>query len=92
MVYYRIVCNVRPQKAETNRTRLTFGENNISVDMDCGTPTADLLTVTLLLNSVLSTPGTKFTTLDIKDFYQNTPRRYSTMASAPPYHLPAYLN
>ena len=37
--------------------------------MDCGTPTADLLTIKLLLNSVVS----KFMTLDLKDFYLNTP-------------------
>ena len=41
--------------------------------MDCGTPTADLLTVKLLLNSVISTPGAKFMTLDLKDFYLSTP-------------------
>ena len=36
---------------------------------DCGTPTADLLTVKLMLNSVISTPNAKFMTIDIKDFY-----------------------
>ena len=41
--------------------------------MDCGTPTANLLTVKLLLNSVVSTPGAKFLGLDLKDFYLNTP-------------------
>ena len=40
--------------------------------MNCGTPTADLLTMKLLLNSVISTPGAKFMTLKIKDFYLNT--------------------
>ena len=56
-----------------NRTRLTFGGNNLSVPTDCGTPTADLLTVKVLLNSVISTAGAKFMTLDLKDFYLNTP-------------------
>ena len=55
--YARIVSNVRPQKEEVNRTRLTFGGNNLSVPMDCGTPTADLLTLKLLLNSAVSTRG-----------------------------------
>ena len=45
----------------------------MTVPMGCGTPTADLLTVKLLLNSVISTPGAKFMTLDLKDFYLNTP-------------------
>ena len=44
---------------------------------DCGTPTADLLTVKLLFNSVISTKGAKFMSLDIKNFYLNTPlKRY----------------
>ena len=63
VAYSRIVCNVRPQKEETNRTRLTFGGNNLSVDMDCGTPIAEVLTVKLLLNSVISTLNAKFMTL-----------------------------
>ena len=36
-------------------------------------PTADLLTVKLLLNSVISTEGAKFCSVDIKNFYLNTP-------------------
>ena len=47
---------------------------------DAGTPTADLLTVKLLLISIISTPNAKFTTMDIKDFYLNTPMaRYEYM-------------
>ena len=45
----------------------------IDTEMDCGTPTASLFTVKMLLNSVISTKGAKFMTLDIKDFYLNTP-------------------
>jgi hypothetical protein len=37
------------------------------------TPTADLSTVKLLLNSVISTPGTRFATFDLKEFYLCTP-------------------
>ena len=36
-------------------------------------PTADLLTVKLLLKSVISTPGAQFITMNIKNFYVNTP-------------------
>jgi len=73
VTYGKIVCNVRPQKAETNRTRLTFGGSHCNTEIDCGTPTANLLSVKLLLNSVVSTPGAKFLGLDLKDFYLNTP-------------------
>ena len=58
----------RPQKEEVNRTRLTYGGQKLDVPMDYGTPTADLLTIKLMLKSVISTPGSRFMTIDIKDF------------------------
>ncbi len=36
---------------------------------NAGMPTADLLTIKLLINSVISTPGARFFTRDIKNFY-----------------------
>jgi hypothetical protein len=47
----------------------TMGGNLINYPGDCKTPTAYLLTVKLLLNSIISTPNAKFMTLDLKDFY-----------------------
>jgi len=73
ITYGRICCNYREQKAEKNRMRLTVGGNLINYPGDCGTPTADMLTVKLLLNNVISTPYAKFMTIDIKNFYLNTP-------------------
>ncbi len=56
------------------------GGDRVHSPEDAGTPTADLLTVKLLLNSIISTPNAKFTTMDIKDFYLNTPMaRYEYM-------------
>ena len=43
---------------------------------DCGTPTADLLKVKLLLNSIIFTPNAKFMTLNLKDFYLMTPMKH----------------
>ncbi len=40
---------------------------------DAGTPTVNLLTVKLLINSVILTPGAKIFTMDIKNFYLCTP-------------------
>ena len=75
--YGRFVCDVRPQKAEPNRTRLTIGGDRINYPGEVGTPTADMLLVKILFNSVISTDGAKFMTADIKDFYLNTPlQRY----------------
>ncbi len=50
-----------------------MGGNHINYQGDCGTPTADLLTVKLLFNSIVSTEGAKFITIDINNFYLMTP-------------------
>ena len=78
--YLRIVADYRPHKAEPNRIRFTVGGNRIDYPGKVSTPTADLATVKILLNSVLSTPNARFMTVDIKDFYLNTPMdRYEYM-------------
>jgi len=77
ITYGRVVCTYRSEKKDPYRTRLTIGCDLVNYPDDCGTPTADLLTVKLLLNSVISTKNAKFMTIDIKDFYLMTPmKRY----------------
>ena len=71
--YLRIIAELRPLKAETKRERFTVGGNQIDFPGKVSTPTADLTTVKLLLNSVLSTPQAKFVTADIANFYLNNP-------------------
>ena len=73
VTYGRIVCTFRPQKDEPNRTRLTVGGNLLVALYDVSTPTVDLITAKLLFNSVISTPGARFVTLDLKNFYLKTP-------------------
>ena len=73
VTYASIVCNYRPEKDDPNRVRITVGGNKINYTGDCGTPTANLLTIKLLFNSVISTPGAKFMTMDISNFYLKTP-------------------
>ena len=73
VTYGRIVCVYRDGKKDKYRTRITMGGNLITYPGDCGTPTADLLTVKLLFNSIISTPNAKFMSIDIKDFYLKTP-------------------
>ena len=51
---------------------MTIGGNLLDYDGNTRAPTVDLVTMKLLLNSVLSTPGTKFMTIDIKNFYLET--------------------
>jgi len=74
VTYELITCLVRPENIdEPNRTWLVAGGDRVHYPGDAGTPTANLLTVKLLLNSIISTPNAKFMTMDIKDFYLNTP-------------------
>ena len=73
VTYGRICANYRPEKDDPYRIRLTVGGNLIHFPGDCGTPTADMLTVKMLLNSIISTKGAKCMTIDIKNFYLNTP-------------------
>jgi hypothetical protein len=50
-----------------------MGGNLINYPNNCGTPTADILTIKLLFNSIISTPNSKFMTINIKDFYLMMP-------------------
>ena len=60
VTYARVVCNDRDQKKEKEITCITMGGDRTNCPFDCGTPTAELLTIKLLLNSVISTPGSNF--------------------------------
>ena len=61
------------RQSEPNRVRAVAGGNNINFPDDVGTPTAELLLIKILFNSVISTTGAKFMTIDIANFYLNTP-------------------
>ncbi len=59
---------------------MVTGGDRVHYPGNAGTPTTNLLTVKILTNSIISTAGTKFMTMDIKDFYLNTPMaRYKYM-------------
>ncbi len=74
VTYGLIMTLVRPEKVDDlNRTRLVAGGDRVHHPINAGTPTADLLTVKLLINSIILTDGAKFMTMDIKDFYLSTP-------------------
>jgi Reverse transcriptase (RNA-dependent DNA polymerase) len=71
--YLCIVAAWRPEKEKPFRIRYTVGGDRIIYDGNCSTKTAELVTAKLLFNSVLSTPNARFGTLDIVDYYLNTP-------------------
>jgi Reverse transcriptase (RNA-dependent DNA polymerase) len=70
--YWRIVVAYRPEKEKPYRVRVTVGGDRVIFNGEVSTKAADLATVKIPLNSVISTPGARFMTLDIKDFYLNT--------------------
>lgn len=73
VTYPRFVYEEKPYKTEVHRTRLTVGGDKINYPDDVGTPTSDLLLVKTHVNSVISTPNARYMTLDISNFYLNTP-------------------
>jgi hypothetical protein len=80
VTYAQICCNYRPEKEDPHRVRITVGGDRINYPFDVGTPTADMLLVKLLFNSIISTKNAKFMSLDISIFSLETPiERYEYM-------------
>ena len=73
VTYCNFVYSVCNQKKKTNRTRAVLGGNLVHLPGDIGTPTANMMLFKILLNNVVSTPGAKFVTINISNFYLNTP-------------------
>ena len=71
--YLRIVAAYRPEKENPPQICFTVGGNLIFYPGNTSTKAADIVTVKIFINSTLSTPNAKFMTIDIKDFYLNTP-------------------
>jgi len=71
--YAQICCDLRPEKTEQARTRITAGGNLLEYIGDVSTKTTRLETAKILFNSITSTPGAKFMTMDISNMYLNTP-------------------
>jgi hypothetical protein len=72
VTYRRLVCDIRPQKAEQHRVRLTVGGDRISYPGETATKNADLTTSKCLWNSTISTPDARYMCADVKNFYLNT--------------------
>jgi hypothetical protein len=51
VTYTKVVCEVRPQKEDPNRTRITIGGNRTCYPGDTGTPTGSLELVKLQVNA-----------------------------------------
>jgi hypothetical protein len=68
-IYVRVFCADRPERSNPRRVRWTGGGNRINYPGNKTTKTADLTTAKLMFNSVISTPGGRFISIDLKDFY-----------------------
>jgi len=73
VIYGQFVCNKRPKKSEVNRTWFTVGGDKINYPGAVATPTAEMLVAKIVFNSVISTKDAKFMTIDISNFYLNSP-------------------
>ena len=73
MTYTYLVASLHPHKAERHRVRVTVGGDRLPFIGDTSTETASVTITKLLVNSTISTPGARFCTADIKDFYYGNP-------------------
>jgi hypothetical protein len=73
VTFRQFVCKVRPEKAEPNQTRFTVGGDRINYLSKVATLTAETSVAKMLFNSVISTKGACFMTMDISNFYLMTP-------------------
>jgi hypothetical protein len=73
VTYGSFVVDIKGHKEEKERTRLNVGGDRIEYPGDKSTVAAGLTTAKILINSVISTQGTKFLVIGINNFYLNTP-------------------
>jgi hypothetical protein len=69
----KLVCDFKPNKTEKERVRLTVGGDKRDYSGDTATPTADITTFKILINSTLSTAEAKMMMMDITNYYLGTP-------------------
>ena len=93
VTYPNFICDLRPQKTEKHRVRLTAGGDRLDYPGDPSSPTVSLLDVKLHLNSVISSAnkGARYFTVDIKDFYLGTPMSYYQYMKVHKRHIPAEI-
>ena len=72
--YYNPQCTIKKKDDEDRfyRIRGTIGGDRLDYPGETSSSTADITTVKLLWNAVVSEPASKFMTLDVKDYFLNT--------------------
>jgi hypothetical protein len=69
VTYPRYVVDIRPEKSEMYRTRITAGGDRIDYYGEVATHSASMETIKMHWNSVLSTEGAHYCTADISNMY-----------------------
>ena len=73
VTYGHIFTEIRPHKSETYRVCLTVRRYRLEIDGVKTMKYAGLVTTKMLLNSTVSTPGSRLCTFYIKEFYYGKP-------------------
>ena len=80
VTYRKKECSIWPTKAKTHCVRLTVGGDCLDYPSDPSSTCASITTTKILLNSTISTPGARFATANVSNFYYRTPmNRYKYM-------------
>ena len=70
--YPRFCCDIRSQKEETHRVRITVGGDKLDYSGNTETEVASLETTKIHASSTISTPGARQAFADIGNFYTNS--------------------
>ena len=76
--YANFICNIRPQKSETHRVRLTAGGDKLDYPGYPSSPVVSLLNVKIHINSTISRAknNARYMCIDINTFYLGNPMKY----------------
>jgi hypothetical protein len=77
--YVNHVCDIRPNKAEKNRVRITAGGDQLDFPDDPTYPVVAMIDSKIHINSTIfdaKRRGARYMSLDIKSFYLGTPLEY----------------
>jgi hypothetical protein len=90
VTYANFICNIRPQKTETHRVRMTAGGDKLDYPGDASSPTVSMLDAKIHINSTISDAknGARHLGLDIKNYYLGTPMEYFQYIRVPTSVIP----
>ena len=78
VAYASFVCNIRLQKKETHRVRMTAGGERLNYPVNPSSPAVSILDAKIKINSTISNAknGARYMVINIKNFYLGTPMEY----------------